>query len=262
MIVTSSRNRYLEIAEHARALAERFSDDASAFVHEVVTGAVDHVPSAQHAGITVLRGKGQLQTAAASGTHPAVLDALQKRYEQGPCLDAARSRSPIQVDDLSNDARWPLFRRDALAQTPVRSSLSMPLLPDKHTTAALNIFADHPQAFSAEAVEIASAYTINAALAWSAVRAKNQIPRALASRDLIGQAKGILMERYGVSDGQAFALLKRLSLESRISVAEVARRLVAKQPEEFSSAVAPTRLVPAGRVNEKRRQEIRDATRC
>jgi transcriptional regulator with GAF, ATPase, and Fis domain len=257
LIVISSTNRYLAMAEHSRALAERFSDDSSAFVHEVVTGALDHVPSAQHAGITVVRGGGQLQTAAASGTHPAVLDALQKRYKQGPCLDAAHGRSPIHVDDLSNDARWPLFRRDAVAQTPVRSSLSMPLLPDKHTTAALNVFAEHPQAFSAEAAEIASIYAIHAALAWSTVRAKNQLQRAMESRDLIGQAKGMLMERYGVSDGQAFALLKRLAQNSKISVAEVARRLAVRQPEEFLSAMVP---IPV--VSEKRRQEIRDATRC
>ena len=84
----------------------------------------------------------------------------------------------------------------------------------------------------------------------------------MESRDLIGQAKGILMERYGVSDGQAFALLKRLSQNSKISVTEVARRLAVRQPEEFLSAMTPSPLVPAGRVSEKRRQEIRDATRC
>jgi hypothetical protein len=67
----------------------------------------------------------------------------------------------------------------------------------------------------------------------------------------------MLMERYGVSDGQAFTLLKRLSQNSKISVAEVARRLAFRQPEQFLSAMAPTPV-----VSEKRRQEIRDATRC
>ncbi|WP_172832564.1 GAF and ANTAR domain-containing protein [Mycobacterium asiaticum] len=261
MIDTSRNGFQLEMAKHMRTICERYGDDVNAFVYELVSAAVHYVPAAKCAGITVLHRRGQLQTAAAIDTPPAVLDALQKRYAQGPALDAARGRRTIRVDDLATDGRWPLYRRDALARTSVRSQLSLPLVPDQHITAALSVFAERPRAFGAEAGEIVSIFAIHGAFAWGHVRAQHQLHRVVTSHDMIGQAKGVLMERYDVNDADAFVLLKRLSEESRLSVAEVSRRLTAKQPAQHLPVVVPSRKSRSKR-SEQNRKKIREASRC
>ncbi|QNI07303.1 GAF and ANTAR domain-containing protein [Mycobacterium kubicae] len=258
---------HLHIAEQTRAICERHPDDVSAIVHELAGTAVPSIPGAQYASITVVRRRGQLQTTGDAGAYPTLLHIAQIRHRQGPCVDAARSRSVVHADDLTSDRRWPLYRRDAVEMTPIRSLLAVPLISDQLMLGILNLFADQPGAFSTDAVDIARFYAIQAALAWATARTKEQFRRALGSRDVIGQAKGILMERYDVTADDAFALLKRLSEESKIPVAEVSRRMASKQHGPHTVAPAHTtagspRLAHLGRDIAERRQMIRDATRC
>ncbi|MEX5721243.1 ANTAR domain-containing protein [Geodermatophilus maliterrae] len=53
----------------------------------------------------------------------------------------------------------------------------------------------------------------------------NHLTTALSSRDLIGQAKGILMERYKITAEMAFALLARTSQDTNRKLHEVAASL-------------------------------------
>lgn len=262
MIDPSYKSLHLQMAEQVHALTDQYSDDINAFLHELAGAAVDCVPGAQYAGISVVRSRGQLHTAASSGTYPAVLDSLQQRYGQGPCLEAALRHCSVHVDDLRSDTRWPLYRRDSINQTPIRSSLSMSVLPDQYLTGALNVFAEQPRAFKAESFEIASIFAVHAALGWSTVRAKNQLRRAAATGDVTGQVKGILMERFNVTEDEALALLKRLSKDSRVSVSEISRRLAAKQFGEHMPATLPSKMIKAAKGSHRNRQEIRDAARC
>lgn len=96
----------------------------------------------------------------------------------------------MQITDLSAERRWLRYRRMALEQTPIRSILSFELFIDGGSMAALNFYADHPHAFSEESVEIGTVFATHIALGWSMMRRNDQFRSALASRDIIGQAKG------------------------------------------------------------------------
>lgn len=187
-----------------------------------------------------------------------MLDMVQQRHRQGPCLDAARDIGIVQVEDLRADARWPAYRRETLQRTPIRSVLSVALVSDEEVLGALNIFSETPRAFDAEAVDIAQFFAINAALAWSSVRREMRHRRSLDSHDIVGQAKGVLMERYGLSSEDARSLLRRLSEQSDIPVTEASRRLLTKPSHGRVSLHGRT---PAQDL-ETRRRMVREATRC
>ncbi len=132
----------------------------------------------------------------------------------------------LRIDDLEADVRWPRYRRAALRQTPMRSTLSLRMFAGRQLAGALNLHAEQSYAFDDDSVKVGSACAGHLALAWHILQRRKQFRGALASRDVIGQAKGILMERFGLQAGAAFELLKRLSQESNTPVADVARRLV------------------------------------
>jgi GAF domain-containing protein len=194
---------------------------------ELTQSAVKAVPGARHAGITVAERGGDVYTAASStGRYPALLDKLQQTHGEGPCLSAAWQQHMIRIDDLTLDERWRAFSRDAVEQTPVRSIMSFQLFADHKKMGALNFYAEQPAVFDDDAVEAGLILATHTALAWKLVRREEQFRSALGSRDIIGQAKGMLMERFKIDAVQAFELLKRLSQNSNTPVTAVARQLV------------------------------------
>jgi hypothetical protein len=193
---------------------------------ELTVTAVQYVPGAQYAGITVTDGRGRIDTPSAVGPYPRLLDSIQQDHHEGPTLQAIREHDTVRVDDLSTETRWPNYRSVALAQSPIRSVLSFVLLADRRALGALSFYAERPHAFDAEAERLAFVYATHAALAWNTLRRDIQFRDALASRDIIGQAKGMLMERHQIDAEEAFNLLRQLSQESNTAVAELARRIV------------------------------------
>ena len=115
-----------------------------------------------------------------------VLDAIQNKYGEGPCLAAAWEHHVMHIADLAAEQRWQRYRRHALEQTPIRSILSFELFVDRTSMAALNFYADAPHAFTEESVELGTVYATHIALAWSMMRRQDQFRSALASRDIIG----------------------------------------------------------------------------
>jgi GAF domain-containing protein len=197
---------------------------------ELVTQAVKTVPGAQYAGLTVVDRKRRVTTHASTHRYPVVLDDIQQTYLEGPCLVAAWEHHTVHVTDLETDTRWPVYQRAALGQTPIRSILCFQLFTTQHRLGALNVYADTPQAFDSESVDVGIVFATHAALAWDSARREDNFRSALSSRDLIGQAKGILMERFGIDAIGAFELLKQLSQESNTALADVARRVIEAGP--------------------------------
>lgn len=91
----------------------------------------------------------------------------------------------------------------------------------------MNIYAEQPHAFEAESRTLGLIFAAHSSVAWNSARRDEQFRRALASRDIIGQAKGMVMERYGVTAVQAFDLLRKLSQDSNVPLLQVATELVA-----------------------------------
>jgi transcriptional regulator with GAF, ATPase, and Fis domain len=215
-----------DIAELVQMLQQEVTD-GDLLLSELTQSAVKAVPGARYAGITVADRDGDVYTAASSSSrYPALLDKIQQTHREGPCLSAAWQQHMIRIDDLTRDQRWRAFSRDTVEQTPIRSIMSFQLFTDQKKMGALNFYAEQPAVFDEDAVEAGLILATHTALAWKLVRREEQFRSALASRDIIGQAKGMLMERFKIDAVQAFELLKRLSQNSNTPVATVARQLV------------------------------------
>jgi hypothetical protein len=155
-----------------------------------------------------------------------LLDEIQQRHEEGPCLSAAWEQRVMHIANIEREKRWPSYCRDAIRETPVRSIMSFQLFADKDNMGALNFYADEPGLLDADAAETGLIVATHIAVAWSMVRRDEQFRSALATRDIIGQAKGMVMERFKIDAVQAFELLKRLSQSSNTPLMAVARQLV------------------------------------
>lgn len=216
----------LRAAELVHEVQQRPPAEMKYAFDQLVKEAADSVLGAEYAGVTISRRRRDIETASATGRFPTMLDQIQQRHREGPCLSAAWDHHVIRIGDLASEQRWPHYCKDALEQTPVRSIISFRLFGDSQNVGALNFYAEKPNAFDDDALEIGLLFATHAALAWNALRRDRQFRSALASRDIIGQAKGILMERFKIDAVLAFQLLTRLSQESNTPVAEIAQRLV------------------------------------
>lgn len=233
----SNRDVHRAIAELARSMHNATGDEpeltADVVLQEVTSGAVDFVPAAHHAGVTLITGRGpqaSVRSVAATGDVPRLLDALQAEFGSGPCLQSAREYESVHVVDYRSETRWPSFTDAVVDRTPVRSSLSIQLWTDHQALGALNLYCEDVDGFDHDAIDQAVALAAHAAVALSGARRSEQFRSALASRDIIGQAKGMIMERYTITALQAFSLLSKLSQDSNTPLVELARRLVDAEP--------------------------------
>jgi GAF domain-containing protein len=218
--------RHERIAEIVREMHARPESDADTVIAELAEHAAVEVPGAQYAGITITRDHKSIETPAATDPYPLLLDKIQERHRQGPCLESAWEEKTIHVPDLESDERWPLYCQEALAETPIRSIMCFQLFIADRTMGALNVYADAPRAFDDDSKAIGRILAAHTSVAWNVARRDEQFRRALASRDMIGQAKGMIMARYGVNAVQAFDMLRKLSQESNTPLKQVAAELV------------------------------------
>lgn len=216
----------LALAQLARSLHEQ--DDPAgedALLQSITDSAVALVPGTDHCGITLVD-KGEFTSVAPTDDVAARVDAIQHERREGPCLDAAWADHIVRVPDYDTETRWPSFVSAVRTETPVRSTVAFQLYRGESTMGALNLYAHNANAFDAESEELGLAVATHAALAIFAARRDDQFASALASRDTIGQAKGIVMERFDVDAVQAWELMRKLSQDANIKVAELARKLI------------------------------------
>jgi transcriptional regulator with GAF, ATPase, and Fis domain len=216
------------------ALAARFaaiSGDLLSELDETVTfdrvarRAVEAVPGCTMAGIMLRKRRGRVQTVAA--THETVerLDALQEKYGEGPCLDAAFDRENSVVEDTNGDERYPRWSADA-RELGVQACMAIRLHTDTETLGALNLYADRAGAFAGESADIALIFASHATDAMSKARLVSGLQTALESRHLIGMAQGVLAMRYGMDYERAFQLLHRYSNDNNIKLRELAQHVL------------------------------------
>ncbi|MDD4866335.1 MAG: GAF and ANTAR domain-containing protein, partial [Mycobacterium sp.] len=175
-----------------------------------VTGAAVHLIGGVDYADVLLIEEDRFDSKAATATVASDLDEVQRQLGEGPCLEAAVAESVIRSPDLRHDTRWPRFG-PAAVERGVHSILSYQLFASGRQTGALNLLGRAPQTFAPEAEALGAMLASHAAVAFGVVNRHRQFRSALASRDLIGQAKGIVMERFGIDAVAAFDLLKRLS---------------------------------------------------
>src|SRR5829696_9346281 len=191
----------------------------------IVAAAVAMIPGVEEGSISVVLGRRQVGSQAPTGELPAQVDAIQEETQQGPCLDAAYVQQTVRVDNLATEDRWPLFAQRA-STTGAASMLSLQLYVEGDNLGALNLYARVPNAFDDESEQVGLLFASHAAVAYAGVRKEAQLAKAVASRDLIGQAKGILMERYKISPERAFLVLTGISQATNRKLHDIAAELV------------------------------------
>lgn len=225
----------IAFAEIARTL---FSDlTVEGTLQQIVDFAVATVEGCDTAGISLLKGT-EVTTPVWSDAIALEVDTVQYETGEGPCLDAITNEATVYAEDLTEDPRWPSFGPRAVT-LGMRSLLSCPLSASG-TLGALNLYARLPRAYGAIdrtralifGVHAGIALGVAAALEDAAISLSSEIHRvenlraALTSRDVIGQAQGILIERERITADQAFGVLRRTSQHLNIKLREVAQYVV------------------------------------
>jgi ANTAR domain-containing protein/GAF domain-containing protein len=249
MTATHDDQLVLALRRAASGLVRQNIRDMEVVLTQIVASAAETVPGAAGGGITRTE-RGTLQACHATDDAIRDLDRLQLELDQGPCLVAADDPVPCGVvvaHDLTGRAdteRWPRFA-PAAVRAGYHSVLSAQLASTgRGRLAALNLYAHEPGVFTDQARTVAGLFATQASLLLLGADQAAYLQRAVDSRDVIGQAKGILMERFRVDAGQAFEMLIASSQQTNLKLVDVAQWLT--EPDEHlapSSTPAPLRAV-------------------
>jgi PAS domain-containing protein/putative methionine-R-sulfoxide reductase with GAF domain len=211
------------IAEAAEVLAQQQTRLLT--LEQVVQLAKAAVPHCDEAGVSVARAHRRVETPAATGELAARCDQLQYDLGEGPCLHAIDDTAPVLVSDVATDKRWPRFGPRAAA-LGVGSMLVLPLAAQRGTLSALNMYSQRTRAFDEEDQLIARAYATHAAIALAHVELESNLRTGLITRQEIGQAVGILMERHRLTASAAFEVLVEASQSAHLKLRDIAARVV------------------------------------
>lgn len=211
----------------ARDLASKESEQA--VLDAVVTKAVQFMPGCDDAGIMILTKNRTVTTPAATSQRVRDSDDAQAAAGEGPCFDAA-----LKLDDrnqvfhcssTATDPRWPIYLPRA-RELGVGSMLGFQLFHDEQTFGALNLYSNEEGAFGDDSENRGWAFASHAAVALTSARTSGQLSAALENSRTIGQATGILRERYEMSEEQATSALLRISQQTNTKMADLARTVV------------------------------------
>lgn len=198
------------------------------------------------AGVTIVDEHGR-HSRAASNAAVEEADTLQYELDEGPCLTAWRTRELVRIDDTTSDGRWRRWN-EAVGALGVRSVLSTPLLVGNESIGAMKVYCERPMNYGAHDEHImrllagqAAILLANTQSLQSARRLSRQLTEALAGRDAVARATGVLLAQGAATEQVAFAVLADAAKRADRPVQEVARALVAAVVERNAGSVAPDR---------------------
>lgn len=219
----SESTRIGEFEQLARGLGDAVDEPTR--LQLATVAAVQLVAGCDHAGVTVNECGSPLTRAASDDV---VRRANQLQYElgEGPCLDTLRDEETLVSNDLSADLRWPHWAPKVQHELGAGSMISVLLYTRRCSYGALSLYGDRPQAFDGDDLAAAQVLAGHLAVSMAAGREIDQRGAAIASRTIIGQAEGILMERFDFDADRAFDYLRRVSCDTNRKLASVAEDLV------------------------------------
>ena len=237
-MVAEDSDQHLTQAFGDLAVEMQAQRGASDTLKSTVEAAAQIVPGARWAGIFMIRGR-QVVAEVPTSREVAELDQLQSDMGDGPCVTALREHHTVHIDDMATDTRWPAFAREA-QRRGMLSLLSFQLFVRSENLGTLNLYGGEPGVFSEDSLLIGGVLAQHAAVALIGSSAEQHFEAALASRDIIGQAKGMLMLRENLTALKAFNLLIRVSQETNIKLIDVARWLVNEHESKLLDGDDPT----------------------
>jgi GAF domain-containing protein len=178
----------------------------------ILVAAVDLIDGTDFAGLNLVV-RDRFEPQAVLGEPPHALDLLQQRTDTGPCVDASREQAVMRIDDMRAERRWPEYAELAVS-LDVHAMLCVPLRVDDRRLGSLSLYARNHHAFGNPGdhrERLANLFAVYSSLALADAQLMENLRIALRTRDIIGQAKGILIERYRITDEAAFARLAAAS---------------------------------------------------
>jgi GAF domain-containing protein len=216
----------VDVAEALRDVARSLEaePDLEHVLGAIVVSVTATVPGAEQAGVSLREGK-LLQTVASTSDLTKRINNIEHELDEGPCLQALLDHRSYRIDDMSQDTRWPRFAAAAEAHG-VRSMLGYKLFTSGRNLGTLDLYSSKLNAFDADSEIIGELFAAHAAIALIGSTRQAEFRRALSSRDTIGIAKGILMQRERLTDDEAFKLLVYTSQKANIKLHDLAAWLV------------------------------------
>ncbi len=213
----------LVMAEVARSVQAGHPDPEEAAA-TLTTGAIQLIPGVDFACVTVAHRDGTISTLGATDPTAAAINSVQQQAGEGPCLTALWESPLVEVPDISEADRWPMYAQ-AAETLGIRSMVAVRLYLEQQALGAMSLYSRTARVFTDEIVTAARVYAAHAAVAIDGATERRQLHTAIDSRDLIGQAKGILMERYQLTGAQAFSMLVKTSQNRNIPLRALVEQL-------------------------------------
>jgi GAF domain-containing protein len=216
-----------DIAEALAHVARHINQTRSleSTLDTIVDTAVRSLEGMDHVGITIAYRDGRMATRAASDRLVTVLDQLQYDLGEGPCVHAIHHEPVTRIEHAVHEVRWPRFIPAAVGHG-LRSQLGLRLYAERETLGSLNMYSTTVDVIDPDVQHMAELFAAHASIALGRARRDEDLTAALLTRKVIGQAIGILMERYDLDEDRAFAYLTRVSSRSNVKLRDVAKEIV------------------------------------
>jgi len=213
------------LTEAAARLSKTLSaGDLDHTLSRITAAAVEVIPDVQFASISVRHADGRLETVAPTDEMLREIDLAQYELQEGPCYEAAVNDVHIASPNLAAEQRFPRYAKIAL-DAGIRAQAGLRLFETPKSQGGLNLYSRRVGAFE-DLGALGVLFAHQSALAIEYAQEIHDLQEAVRTRKTIGQAIGIVMERYGLSDERAFAFLARLSQHRNVKLRVVAQELI------------------------------------
>jgi hypothetical protein len=218
------------ILDISRRLSAALSPaDLDETLANITSAAVEVLPEVRYASITVKHADGRLETFAPTDELILDIDAAQYELQEGPCYEAAVDTAHLEAPHLAQDTRFPRYAPVAVS-FGIQAQAGIRLFDAPASNGALNLYSEEPGAFDGfDAVSELFAHQATVALGYA--RHVANLENAIKTRQLVGQAVGIMMERHQLDDARAFAFLARLSSHENVKLRNIAERIVTENKQ-------------------------------
>jgi transcriptional regulator with GAF, ATPase, and Fis domain len=217
-----------DLSERIAAAARTLSSerDVQHTLAASVELATELIEGCDEAGVSIVHRRRAIETPASTSELVERGDKLQYEFQEGPCLDAIWDQETVYCPDLASEVRWPVWGPRVVDELGVRSMLCFRLFTAADTLGALNLYSRRAGAFTEDDAIEGLALAAHVAVALVSATEIEGLNAAAVNRTVIGQAQGILMERYDIDSERAFSLLRRVSQDSNQRLRWIAAELV------------------------------------
>ncbi|MET7283699.1 GAF and ANTAR domain-containing protein [Kribbella sp. NPDC005582] len=223
--MTSDPSDDLAAVMTAAAATLRAPIDLDKTLEQLLASVIDTVPGIDQASLSITSRDGTIETLAPTDQRVVQADQLQYELREGPCLEAALAEPVVEAGDLATDPRWPQYGPKAAA-LGFGAQIAFQFRAEPHARGALNLYSDQPHTIDNDTRALGALFAGLIAVAMGWARQDASMNAALITRNVIGQAVGIVMERYTIDPDRAFAFLVRISQDTNTKLRTVAERII------------------------------------